>query len=311
MNALNDFTRSLLDNMARASFPPLHTLPVEMARMSYRKAVSVSSVPFVDLDRVEDLSVPVRGGRQMQARLWAPSKAPGLPVVLYLHGGGFVIGGIDTCEAMCRSVAEQSGAAVLAIDYRLAPEHPFPAALEDTWDTLKWLAKSGKKLGLDASRLALAGDSAGASLSATCALMARDAGLPLRLQALFYPWVQGQVETDTYREFSQGQVLNAELMRWFENMAKPVQACETWWREPLYAASHANVAPAWIGIAECDPLADDGRLYTQALKTAGVPVQLQEYAGTVHDFINMGRFLPQAEQAHTDLSMAIKAAFTN
>lgn len=311
MNALNDFTRSLLDNMARASFPPLHTLPVEMARMSYRKAVSVSSIPFVDVDRAEDLSVPVREGRHIPARLWAPSSAPDLPVVLYLHGGGFVLGGIDTCEAMCRSLSKQSGAAVIAIDYRLAPEHPFPAALEDTWDTLQWLAKSGKKWGLDTTRLALAGDSAGGTLTASCALLARDAGLPLRLQALFYPWVQGRVETDTFREFSQGQVLNAELIRWFDNLAKPVKPSEAWLREPLYAPSHAAVAPAWIGIAECDPLADDGRLYAQALQKAGVSVQLQEYAGTVHDFINMGRFLPQAEQAHADLAKVIKAAFTN
>jgi acetyl esterase len=311
MNALNDFTRSLLDNMARASFPPLHTLPVGVARLSYAKAVSISSVPHVPLARVEDLSVPVREGRHIQARLWAPSTEPGLPVVLYLHGGGFVLGGVDTCEAMCRSVAQQSGAAVIAIDYRLAPEHPFPAALEDAWDTLQYLAKSGDGWDLDTRRLAIAGDSAGGTLSATCALMARDAGLPLRLQALFYPWVQGREETNTYKEFAQGQVLNAELIRWFDNLAKPAQACDAWWREPLYAPNHAQVAPAWIGIAECDPLADDGRMYAQALEKADVLVQLQEYKGTVHDFINMGRFLPQAAQAHADVVMAIKAAFTN
>lgn len=307
--AMNDFTRTLLENMAKASFPPLHTLPVDVARMSYSKAVSVSGLPYAEVARVENLRVPVRDGRHISARLWASSLTPDLPVVLYLHGGGFVLGGIDTCESMCRSIAQQSGAAVIAIDYRLAPEHPFPAALEDAWDSLRYVAKSGKPWGLDTTRLAVAGDSAGGTLTATCALMARDAGIPLRLQAMFYPWVQGREETNTYREFAQGQVLNAELIRWFDRLAtSQTQAVDAWQREPLYASSHAHVAPAWIGIAECDPLADDGRLYAQALTAAAVSVQLQEYAGTVHDFINMGRFLPQAAQAHTDMALALKQA---
>lgn len=307
--ALNDFTRNLVENITKAAFPPLHALPVALARQSYSKAVSISEVPRVEVPRVEDLSIPTRDGHQLAARLWAPSTDAGLPVMLYLHGGGFVIGGIDTCEAMCRAVAQQSGAAVVAIDYRLAPEHPFPKPLEDTWDALQWLARSAASLGLDATRLAVGGDSAGGTLAASVALLARDAGLPLRLQALFYPSVQTREVTLSRQQFGSGLVLDESMMRWFESHSVPKEHANTWQREPLHAASHVGVAPAWIGIAQCDPLADDGRLYADALKKAKVPVQLVEFAGTVHDFINMGRFLPQAAEAHTAVALALKQAF--
>lgn len=307
-DALNTATRALMDNIKRAGFPPLHQQGVQMARQSYRIGVGASEVRRAALPRIEDLSIPASAGHQIPARLWAPSTDPCLPVLLYLHGGGFVIGGIDTCEAMCRSVAAQSGAAVLAIDYRLAPEHKYPAALDDTWDAIQWLRREGVAHGLDPDRLALGGDSAGGTLTASAALMCRDAGVPLRLQAMFYPSVQLSVRTDSFKQFSQGLMLDADLMAWFDAQYQvPGQALD-WRREPLKAASHAGLAPAWIGLAQCDPLADDGRLYADALRQAGVPAQLQVYEGTVHDFINMGRFLPQALQAHADMALALKDA---
>ena len=308
LQALNDATRALMDNIQRAGFPPLHQQGVQLARQSYRMGVGASEVRRAELARVEDLSITCRDGRAMNARLWAPSTEPGLPVLLYLHGGGFVIGGIDTCEAMCRSVAAQAGIAVVAIDYRLAPEHKFPAALDDTWDAIEWLRQEGTAHGLDASRMALGGDSAGGTLTASAALMCRDAGVPLRLQAMFYPSVQVSLQTESFRRFSRGLMLDADLMAWFDAQYQTPGQPLDWRREPLKAASHVGLAPAWIGLAECDPLADDGRLYAQALQQAGVRAELKVYDGTVHDFINMGRFLPQAKQAHTDMAEALKAA---
>lgn len=307
-NALNDATRALLENIKRAGFPPLHQQGVQMARQSYRMGVGASEVRRAQLPRVEDIAIPARGGHTIPARLWAPTVAPGLPVMLYLHGGGFVIGGIDTCEAMCRSLAAQSGVAVMAIDYRLAPEHKFPAALDDTWDAIEWLRREGVAHGLDPQRLAVGGDSAGGTLAASAALMCRDAGVPLRLQALFYPSVQVSLHTDSFKEFSQGLMLDAELMAWFDAQYKAPGQVLDWRREPLKAASHDGVAPAWIGLAQCDPLADDGRLYAKALHKAGVEAHVMTYEGTVHDFINMGRFLPQAVQAHADLAKALQHA---
>lgn len=308
MDALNPATRALIENIRRAGFPPIHTLPVPQARQSYRMAVGVSSVAPVELARVENFSIPTSGGHHVAARLWAASTAPGLPVLLYLHGGGFVIGDLDTCDAMCRSVAAQSGVAVLAIDYRLAPEHAYPAGLDDAWDTLQWLVREGAAHGLDGSRLAVAGDSAGATLAASLALTARDAGLPLQLQALFYPSVQIGQRTDSFKAYGQGLILDEALMAWFDSHYQLPGSVDDWRRQPLKAASHVGVAPAWIAVAECDPLADDGRMYAQALRQAGVNTVLAVYPGTVHDFINLGRFLPQAAEAHTALAKVVRQA---
>ncbi len=313
MNALNAATRALMDNIKRAGFPPLHQQGVQLARQSYRMGVGASEVPRAAMARIDDFEIAASAGHRIPARLWSPSLEPKLPVMLYLHGGGFVIGGIDTCEAMCRSVAAQSGVAVLAIDYRLAPEHKYPAALDDTWDAVQWLVREGASLGLDASRLALGGDSAGGTLTASAALMCRDAGVPLRLQAMFYPSVQLSEQTESFKAFSKGLMLDADLMAWFDAQCQvpgqvPDDPTLNWRREPLKAASHAGVAPAWIGLAQCDPLADDGRHYAAALEKAGAQTEVKIYEGTVHDFINMGRFLPQALQAHADMAQALKQA---
>ncbi len=305
---LNQATRDLMGNIARAGFPPLHTLPLEQARLSYRMAVGASTVKPVALPRIEDFTIPGPSGHAIPARLYAPSTDAKLPVMLYMHGGGFVIGSIDTCDAMCRSIAQQSGVAIVAIDYRLAPEHKYPAALDDTWDALQWLAREGHSLGLDETRLAVGGDSAGGNLAVSVALMARDAGIPVRLQAVFYPTVQTSLATDSLKAFSKGMVLDASTMAWFDAQARMSGVADDWRREPLKAPSHAGVAPAWIGLAECDPLADDGRLYTDKLKAAGVPTELRVWPGTVHDFINLGRFLPQAAEAHTALATALRQA---
>lgn len=309
LDKLNQATRALIENVKRAGFPPMSSLPVDQARQSYRMGVGVSTIAPVPLPRVEDFTILAADGHPIPARLWAPSADAGLPVLLYVHGGGFVVGGIDTCEAMCRSIAAQSGAAVVAIDYRLAPEHKYPVCLDDTWAALQWLADQGHTLGLNGSRLAVAGDSAGGTLSAAVALLARDAGIPVALQGLIYPSVQVGVATQSFKTYaSAGLMLDQALMNWFEAQATGGDLKQPWHRQPLIAPSHAGVAPAWIGLAECDPLADDGHLYAQALEKAGVPVQLTVYPGTVHDFINMGRFLPQAAELHTALAQAVRRA---
>jgi acetyl esterase len=286
----------------------LHQQSVEQARMSYRVGVGAMEGERVELPRVEDFTIPGPAG-SIPARLWAPSTDPCLPVLLYLHGGGFVVGGIDTCEGMCRRIAQQSGAAVVAIDYRLAPEHHFPAGLDDSFAALRWLADNAVSLGLDPERIAVGGDSAGGTLSASVAIMARDAGLNLTLQVLFYPSVEPSVVTESYKAFSKNLMLDEHLMTWFEANARGEGFKPDWRREPMLAASHQGLAPAWIGLAECDPLADEGRKYARVLQEAGVPVQLTVWPGVVHDFINMGRFIPEAYQAHAAVALALKQAF--
>lgn len=302
-------TRALLQRIREASFPPIYTLPVEQARAAYVMSVATLGVPPAALPRVENFQIPGGAGQPMAVRLLAPSTDAGLPVLMYLHGGGFVIGGLDTCDSMCRQLALQSGAAVLAVDYRLAPEHRHPAALEDCFAALQWLVRDGASRGLDATRIAVAGDSAGGTLTASTALLARDAGIPLVLQAMFYPSVQTDRLTESFTRYSREMLLSAELMAWFDQQYQDPSRPADWRRQPLYAPSHAGLAPAWIGLAECDALADDGRLYAEVLRQAGVPVELREWPGVIHDFISMGRFIPEAAQAHATLAQALKQAF--
>ncbi|TAK76912.1 MAG: alpha/beta hydrolase [Aquabacterium sp.] len=306
---LNAATRHLLDKIRQANFPPIYTMPVEQARAGYQMSVGALAEPPVPVARVEDFSIPGGAGQPMRARLWADSKSAGLPVLLYVHGGGFVVGAIETCESMCRQVAKQSGAAVVAIDYRLAPEHKFPAGLDDAFAAVRWLVAEGSGLGLDGTRIAVGGDSAGATITASTAILARDAGIRLALQLMFYPSVQTGTLTDSFARYSRELLLSRELMAWFDEQYKDPSKPEDWKRQPLKAPSLAGLAPAWIGLAECDALADDGRLYADALRAAGVPVELREWPGVIHDFINMGRFLPEAAQAHTAVALALRQAF--
>lgn len=300
-------TKALLDNVRRAGFPPVYTLPIEQARVAYRSAVGAMEVPRAPVARVHDFQIPGPAGA-LPARLWADSEARDLPVLLYLHGGGFVIGDIETCDSMCRQIARQSGAAVVAIEYRLSPEHKYPAGLHDAWAALNWLIAHGGSVGVDGRRIAVSGDSAGATLSASVALMARDAGIPLALQALIYPSVQTRMATESFKAFSKGTLLSAELMAWFDAQSRGGEMQHEWHREPLHAPDHADLAPAWIGLAECDALADDGHAYADKLRQAGVPVEVRVWPGVLHDFINMGRFIPEAAELHAELAAAAKKA---
>jgi acetyl esterase len=300
--------RHLLSQVRRANFAPLHELPVAQARAAYAAAVGAMALPGAAVGRVEDFAMPLPGGPR-PARLWSTAPRDALQaVLLYFHGGGFVVGGLNTCDALCRELARLSGAAVVALDYRKCPEHPLGAAMADGWDALQWLANQGHTLGLNGSRIAIGGDSAGGLLAATTALRARDAGLPLALQALFYPMVQNRQLTDSFRAFGDNTLLNRQLMAWFDRHCANPGLEAPWHREPLYAPRHDGLAPAWIGLAECDILTSEGQAYARTLREAGVPVTLREWPGMIHDFINMGRFLPDAAQAHQALARALATA---
>ena len=187
--------RSVLERMARAGHAPLHTRSPQDARVAYEAGAGVLEVPKATLARVEDLHIPARDGHAMAARLYAPSTDAGLPLLLYMHGGGFTIGSIATHDILCRELARLAGCMVVSLDYRLAPEHRFPAASNDAWDALQWLASHAETLRADPARLAVGGDSAGGTLAAVNAILARDAGLPLALQLLIYPGCAAHQDT--------------------------------------------------------------------------------------------------------------------
>jgi len=301
--------RGVIDRMHRAGRPPLHSLPPEQARAAYALGAGVLDIPLRPLARVQDLALPMRDGASLPARLVAPAAEAPLPVLLYLHGGGFTIGSVATHDTLCRELAHQAGCAVLSLDYRLAPEHRFPAAQNDAWDALQWLAGEGAALGLDTTRLAIGGDSAGGTLAAVCAIAARDAGLPLALQLLFYPGCAAFQDTPSHQRFAEGFVLESASIDWFFDQVQPDRSARADWRfAPLNAPDVDGVAPAWIGLAECDPLVDEGVLYADKLRAAGVAVDLEIYRGVVHEFIKMGRAIPQARMAHADAARALAIA---
>ncbi len=302
--------RSVLQRMARAGRPHLHTLTPEQARAAYAAGADVLEVPRAELARVEDLHIPARDGHAMPARLYAPSLAAGLPVLLYLHGGGFTIGSIATHDVLCRELARRAGCMLVSLDYRLAPEHKFPTACHDAWDALAWLAAHADTLGGDRTRLAVGGDSAGGTLSAVNAILARDAGLPLALQLLFYPGCAAHQDTPSHATYARGLVLEEPAITWFFGHYVTTRAQREDWRfAPLHADDVEGVAPAWIGLAECDPLVDEGVDYADKLRAAGVAVDLEIYRGVTHEFIKMGRAIPEALQAHADAAAALRRAF--
>lgn len=301
--------RDVISRMARAGRPPFHTLTPAQARAAYEAGSGVLDIPRPVLKRVEDFSIPARDGYTLPARLYAPSHEA-LPVLLYFHGGGFTIGSIASHDVLCRQLSHLAGCAVVSLDYRLAPEHPFPAAANDAWDALQWLAAHAAALGLDARHLAVGGDSAGGTLAAMSAILARDAGIELALQLLFYPGCATHQDAPSHRRFAQGFVLEEADIRWFFNhYLRSPEDREDWRFAPLMAPQVDDVAPAWLGLAECDPLVDEAVMYGDKLRAAGVPVELEIYRGVTHEFIKMGRILPEARHAHADAARALRHAF--
>ncbi|MEQ1657918.1 MAG: alpha/beta hydrolase [Hylemonella sp.] len=299
----------VLDRMARTRQLPLHALSPQQARQVYEVGSSMLDIPGHKLARVQDLSIPARDGQALPARLYAPTQEQ-LPVLLYFHGGGFTIGSVSTHDALCRHLSHLAHCAVLSVDYRLAPEHKFPTASNDAWDALQWLAAQAGALGLDGSRLAVGGDSAGGTLAIVSAIEARDAGLPLVLQLLFYPGCAAHQDTPSHKTFAEGFVIEEPHITYFFNHYVNTPADRDEWRfAPLHAPDVDGVAPAWIGLAECDPLVDEGVMYADKLRAAGVAVDLEIYRGVVHEFIKMGRAIPEALQAHADAARALKHAF--
>ncbi|RYY96753.1 MAG: alpha/beta hydrolase [Comamonadaceae bacterium] len=299
----------VVERMARAGSPPLNMLAPDEARTAYERGAGVLEVPKPALDRVEDFHVPARDGFAIPARIYAPSNGA-LPVLVYFHGGGFTVGSIDTHDTLCRVLSRDAGCAVVSVGYRLAPGHRFPTASNDAWDAVQFVAGPGAApLRVDGRRIAVGGDSAGGTLAAGSAIMARDVGLPLALQLLFYPGFAAYQDSASHRRFAEGPLLTAALVRYFfDGYLRSPADREDWRFAPLNADDVDGVAPAWFGLAECDPVVDEGIAYADKLRAAGVPVDLEIYRGVIHEFVKMGRAIPEALTAQADAARALRAA---
>lgn len=302
---------SVLDRMARAAQVPLHALTPVQAKTAYEVGAGMLEIPSPKLNRIESFTVPARDGHDLPVRLYAPSSEK-LPVLIYFHGGGFTIGSVATHDVLCRTLSQLAGCAVLSLDYRLAPKHKFPVAHDDAWDAVQWVARHGAGVGLDARRIAVGGDSAGGTMAAACAIHARDAALPLALQLLFYPGCAAHQDTPSHKTFAHGFLLEEpHITYFFDHYLRTTADRDDWRFAPLNAPDVEGLAPAWFGLAECDPLVDEGILYADKLRAAGVSVDLEIYRGVVHEFIKMGRAIPEAHRAHADAARALKTAFSN
>lgn len=298
----------LLERIRRAGRPPFHTMTAPQARAAYEGAAEVLDLPRARLHEVHELTLPASDGTPLRARLYRPS-AEARGTMLYLHGGGFTVGSLETHDSLCRQVALQSGAAIVALDYRLAPEHRFPTAVDDAWAAMRWLAGEGRAVGIDAGRLAVGGDSAGGTLAAACAIHARDLGLPLRAQVLITPGTAARADSASYHLFGNGFLLDRTTVDWFFDHYIDVDRRHDWRFAPLEAEDLEGVAPACVVLAECDPVVDEGVAYADRLRAAHVPVELEIVRGVTHDFIKMGRALDEARTAQAFIGSTLRRAF--
>jgi acetyl esterase len=266
--------------------------------MGAGEAEAVYAVEDVDADGVP-------------ARVYRPSPEPDLPVIVYFHGGGWTIGSVDQFDLITRQIANATDAIVVSVDYRLSPEHPFPAPLDDCWRALQWTAKNAASFGGDSTRLAVMGDSAGGNLAAVCALLARDEGGPdIALQVLVYPVVDCDFDTSSYRANGRGHVLTLNDMEWFFSCYLGAAGDRTDWRvSPLRAPDLHGVAPAVVITAEFDPLRDEGDAYAGRLAAAGVPVVHLPYDGMIHAFFGLSAAFDASRDAIRRVSAELSQAF--
>ncbi len=284
----------LVDEGRDAGRPAMHEQSVEQARAEFERSSTELGWNVAGQVSVSEHCFTARDGASVAVRLYLPADAPERrqpwPVLVYYHGGGFVVGSLDSHDRVCREFCWRTPCAVMAVGYRLAPEFPFPTAINDTEDALTWLWQQAAALGLDRERVALGGDSAGATLATVAALKAAKGELPLRpvLQMLFYPVTDAAGSTVSSDLFDQGYLLETPTLEWFYRHYLPDLAQRNDWRaSPLRGEIPAATAPAYIAVAGFDPLLDEGRAYAEHLRAAGVPVTLHTQADLTHDFLRM------------------------
>jgi acetyl esterase len=306
--ALHPQCRAFLDTIAASGEKPMEQLPLAEARMMPRALVDFGG-PEEPVAQVENRVIP--GPVQpIPLRIYRPTMVEPLPGLVYFHGGGFVICDLDSHDRQCRGLANASGCAVVAVDYRLAPEHKFPAAPQDAYAATRYVAEHSVEFGIDPNRLAVGGDSAGGNLATVVTLMARDrGGPPLRFQLLIYPVVDWEDDSPSMHEYANDHFLTRELMNWFfGHYVANVADGRTPYASPMHAEDVRGLPPAMIITAECDLLRDQGEAYARKLQDAGIPVELKRYEGMIHPFFNLGGVIDAGRTALADAASSLRQA---
>jgi acetyl esterase len=311
MPQLHRQIQHVLEVMAEMNLKPIEAMTPPEARAQMEATAQSRKTEPLPVDRVEERMIPGPAG-EIRLRLYWPNNAVPVPAIVYFHGGGHVIGSLDTHDLIARNLCAGAEALVVSVDYRMGPEHRFPAAVEDSFAALQWVHNHADSLGADPDRMGVHGDSAGANLAAVVALLARDAGSPrLRLQSLVYPVADYNLVGDSYEKYGRGcGLLTKEAMVWFRGhyLRQPADA-DDWRASPIKAAGFAGVAPAIVVTAECDVLHDEGQHYADALRRAGIAVEYKDYPGMIHGFFGMVPAVDDAMNAQRSVSAAFKRAF--
>ncbi len=303
--------------------PPLHELPIAEARLRYDTSTLALDSAGMDVASADPIRIPCRDGGEIGARLYVPGPSTpstsaeqslsgdSTPALLYFHGGGYCVGSLDSHDSLCRSLAALTPCRVLSVAYRLAPEHRFPTAVHDAQDAYQWLLSNGPVHGIDPGKIAVGGDSAGGTLATGLTIAAQDTGWPQPvLQALLYPCTSAAQDTTSHLRLSRGYLLEAPTLQWmFSNYLRDPRDRTDWRFAPLEAMDLGCIAPAFIALAEYDPLVDEGIAYAKKLEAAAVPTHLKIYRGMTHDFARLGNIVSDASQLRRDIARALADAF--
>ena len=311
MPSLHPQIQEVLRLMAEARLRPIEEMTPAEARKQMEATARARKAEPLSIARVEERMIPGPAG-EILLRLYWPQQLVPVPVIVYYHGGGHVIGSLDTHDFVARNLCGGTGALVASVDYRMGPEHKFPAAVDDSFAAFQWFHANAHSLGADPERIGVHGDSAGANLAAVVALLARDAGRPqLRLQSLVYPIADYGLVGDSYEKYGEDYgILTRGAMVWFrDHYLRTRDDANDWRASPIKATSLAGVAPAIVVTAECDVLHDDGERYAEALRRVGVPVEYKEFPGMIHAFFGMVPQVDDAMNAQRIVWDAFKRAF--
>ena len=305
---LDPQAQQVIAQLAALGLPPAHTVSPEQARINARLRPRAAGP---EVARVENRTIP-GPGPDIPVRIYTPTGPGPFPMLVWLHGGGWVIGDLESADPTARHLSVGAGCVVVSVDYRLAPETKFPGPADDCYAATQWAARHTTQLNGDADRIAVGGDSAGGNLAAAVALMARDrGGLALVFQLLVYPVTQRDYTTSSYQSYADGYLLSRASMQWYWDhyLHSPADASNPY-AAPLVAQDLSGLPPALVITAECDPLCDEGAAYARRLQAAGVPATYSCYTGMIHGFFGMPAVLDKGKQAVAEASAALQQAFT-
>ena len=306
---LDEQARAFLRQLQEANGPALSEMSPIEARDALAKLIELRGEPE-PVGGISDLAIPGPLG-DIPIRVYIPKGTGPFPALVYFHGGGWVVGDLEMVNAMCTMLTNRAGAVVVSVDYRLAPEHKFPAALTDCYAATRWVSVNAAEIGVDPRRIAVGGDSSGANLAAVVSTMARDEGTPdISVQVLFYPVTNMDFETASYRSNGADYYLTTESMKWFwghylesEDLGRDVRA------SPLLVKDASGLPPAFVVTAEFDPLRDEGEAYAKLLLEAGNDVAVKRYEGQIHGFVTLCGVMDKGKQAIEDAAARMRQAF--